>query len=479
MRRLKNLIFAGGLVLASSQLGAQEGAPYLLTAEGVHAAALAGAFGAYTGSPEALWYNPGALTDLNGVELSLSHLSFPGAYDSDHLVLAAPLNWTHHFGLIYHQNSAEDTYRDNLGNETGNFQDTQTVIDLGYSYRWKDLSLGAAYKSLNESLEKQSGSSSVVDLGSVVELNQDAVVFGAALQNIGSAPSLGSGGPAVEAPLLARASVNLRFNTDVSRWQLLGDYNYALVSSRSGFSLGVDYSEEYQGSRLGLRAGWDFSQSALGGAAGLALGAGYGYGPVGLDYAFTPREALGNQHRIALTLLWDLRAKSQEKDLAGYLGPEAAATPQPTPTPVKAPALMPGAGAALDALLAATPSPTPVLAPTPVVEEKHAPSGGILGALAKLFSFGSAPSESGEAGEKPAGILGNVFKFLGFGSSAPTEAPESPQRGQEDAVANGTPVPLATPTPLVEQRLKGDSVALPPTPVPTPIADKVKGWMKF
>jgi hypothetical protein len=223
----------------------------------------------------------------------------------------------------------------------------------------------------------------------------------------------------------------------------------------------------------------------LGGVAGLALGFGYGYGPVGFDYAFTPKEALGSQHRVALTLLWDLRAKSKEKDLAGYLGPDAVVL---TPTPVAAtakgytPSREGNAGASLDALLASTPSPTPNLSPTPVVEEKK-PSRGILGALARLFSFGgsSAPSEGGEAGEKPAGLLQGIFHFLGLGSNTPAEAPDT-LPGEEDSVAGEQSpgaTPQVTPTAMPMQRLKGDSISIPPTPVPTPIADKVKGWMKY
>src|SRR6185369_666480 len=102
--------------------------------------------------------------------------------------------------LLYHRNGAEDILRDALGNESGSFEVSQTVLGLGYSYRWRDISLGATYKTLNEVIEKQSGSASVVDLGTLVEFSKDSLVLGAAVQNIGGAPSLGSGGPAVEAP---------------------------------------------------------------------------------------------------------------------------------------------------------------------------------------------------------------------------------------------------------------------------------------
>ena len=399
------------------------------------------------------------------------------------MLLAGPINWKHHLGLLYHRNGAQDIFRDALGNESGSFEVSQTVLGLGYSYRFNDLSFGASFKTLNEVIEKQSASASVVDLGTLVEFNQDSLVLGAALQNIGSAPVLGSGGPGIAAPLLLRASANMRFNTDVSRWQVIGDYRYAFVSARSAFSLGVDYSEEYQDSRLGLRAGWDFSQSALGGSAGLALGAGYGYGPVGLDYAYTPREALGTQHRIALTLLWDLRAKNKAQDLATYTANDEATTPSPTATPaVKKYRNAFGsanAGAALDALLAATPSPTPEpnLLPTPVIEAKR-PGGGILGSLARLFNFSGAPSEGGDAGEKPKGLLQSVFRFLGMGANSPTEAPEMPGPNNEDAIGNQVS-PKPTPTALPMQRLKGDSQALPKTPEPVAPADKAKSWLKF
>lgn len=458
MRR-RHVFLAACLGLATGA-NAIESAPYLLSTEGVQAAGLAGAVGAMEGSAEALWYNPGALSDLKGVEASFARLSFPGAYDSDHLLLGAPLNWKHHLGLLYHRNATQDNLRDALGRESGTFEVSQSVLGLGYSYRWHDLSVGAAYKMLNEVIEKQSGSASVFDVGTVLELNKDAVTLGAALQNIGNAPVLGSGGPVVEAPMLARGSAALRLSTDVSTWRLLGDYRYAVVSARGAFSLGLDYSEELEDSRLGFRVGWDFSQGALGGAAGLAVGAGFGYGPVGLDYAFAPKEALGSQHRVALTLFWDLRAKSKAADLDGYLGPKLAsvATPVPTPThePFKyAPLRKDSAGAALDALLAATPSPTPQVSPTPVVDEKTKRTGGILGALSRFFSFSKAAETDGEDGDKPKGLLRGVFDFLGLKGAQPEASADDEPLPVEAAPTEG---PTPGPTPLPMQRLKGDTV---------------------
>jgi hypothetical protein len=476
--------------LSASSAHAVEGARWLLNAEGVRSAALGNAVSALQASSEQVWGNPAGLVGLDGVEASFTHQSFAGAWDSDHVILAAPFHWKHHLGLLYHRNAAEDTLRDNQGVESGNFEVSQSVLGATYAYKGSGWRAGATLKSLSESIASKSASALAYDLGLQADFAQQRVILGGAVQNLGSVPDLG-GGPAVDAPLVIRGGTGLRFAGDVSTVDLLVDYRFRPVTGRNGVSIGMEYSERYLDGRLGIRAGYDLSQTDQGQAAGLGLGLGLGIGAVGLDYAWTPRGDLGSQHRIALNLLWDLRARARRQALDEEAGPsQGVDVLKPEPTAVLTPErgskgfVENNAGARLDALLASG-APTPVPTPTPVVQEQAPPARGILGFFASLFT-GKGKTEGQENGEKEEShsLLQGLFHFMGLGGNeaAPvTTAPESPERANEDSFDQGTPGPSVQPTPtaLPMQKLKGDSSAVQPTPTPQPMKQKVKEMIKF
>lgn len=480
MKKLILLLLVG--TLAPRSAAAVEGARWLLSAEGVQSAALGNAVAALQASPEQAWSNPAGIAGIDGVEASFSHLSFPGAWDSDHIVLAAPFHWKHHLALLYHRNAAEDTLRDILGNESGDFEVSQSALMATYAYKATDWRLGASVKSLSEVIQSRSGAGLAYDLGLQGDLVRDRVIVGAAVQNLGSVPDLG--GPTIEAPLLVRSGADLRFKGEVSTLDLLVDYRYRPVSLRSGVSVGVEYSEHYLDGRLALRAGYDNSQADQGNGAGFALGAGFGYGPVGLDYAWTPHGDLGSQHRVALTLLWDLRARARSQALEQSLGPVSAKPDlqvAPAPGPKAKGYMESHVGERLDDLLNATPEPTPMTTPLPTVAVSKPPAKGILGFFARLFGAAPKAEETGPApvDEHP-GILRSVFHFLGFGGGAPAPLADSPERANQDSfVGEGTPIPTAATTPLPIQRLKGDAGTIEPTPTAVPVKEKVKDWMKF
>jgi hypothetical protein len=306
------------------------------------------------------------------------------------------------------------------------------------------------------------------------------------VQNLGSVPDFG--GPAVEAPLLVRGGTGLRFKGDVSTVDLLVDYRFRPSTGKNGVSLGLEYSERYLDGRLGLRAGYDLAQSDQGQLAGLGLGAGLGIGAVVLDYAWTPRGDLGSQHRVALNLLWDLRARARRQALEEEVGPsQGVDILRPAPTPEAASDgrkafQESNLGSRLDAMLAESTQPTPVPTPLPVVEEQKAPAKGLLGFFANLFTGKAKDSEEEPKDqEESGGLLKGLFNFMGLGGSeaqAPITAPDSPERAQEDSFGDGsvpTPVPTATPRPI--QRLKGDDIR--PTPTPQPVKERVKEMIKF
>lgn len=473
------------LLLGANAAHAVEGARWLLTGEGVRSAALGNAITSLQASPEQAWGNPAGLVGIDGVEASFAHSSFPGAYDSDHLLLAAPFHWRHHLGLLYHRNAAQDTLRDASGAEGGSFEVSQGVLGATYAYKGPGWRAGASVKSLSETIGPKSAGGLTYDFGLQADFAQERVILGALVQNLGSVPDLG--GPSVEAPTVIRGGTGLRFKGDVSTVDLLVDYRFRPASGRNGVALGVEYSERYLDGRLGLRAGYDLSQSEQGTIAGLGVGAGLGIGAVGLDYAWTPHGDLGSQHRIALTLLWDLRARARTEALDAEMGVSHGVDvlrPAPVATPTTSKGFVESnLGAKLDAMLAAgaTPSPTPV--PTPAVQEQRAPARGLLGFFASLFTGRpKTAEEENKPEEKHGGLLQGLFNFMGLGgheAETPAAAPDSPERAKEDSfdTSNGGPTPVPTPTAMPLQRLKGDDIQ--PTPTPQSMKQKAKEMIKF
>jgi len=98
-------------------------------------------FGAVAGSPEALWYNPGALTDLHGVQADFARLSFPAPRFRPPDP-AGPLKWKHHLGLLYHRNGTQDVLRDARATRAAVSRSASRCWAWATTTGWRDLSFG-------------------------------------------------------------------------------------------------------------------------------------------------------------------------------------------------------------------------------------------------------------------------------------------------------------------------------------------------
>ena len=462
--------------MMAASLHAVEGAAYLKSAEGVRSSALAGAFSSAAGSAESLWYNPAGLSGLRGAEASFTHSSLDNAFDTDHIVAAAFLGWQHSFGLMYSRKGAQDTYRDAAANSAGSFEVSDSVLGLGYAYDLGGLSLGVELKLLNEKVEKLSGSSTAYDIGLQGSLDKDQALYGLSLQNLGSAPSLG--GPDTSLPQTIRAGLGWKAGDPSQQLLVMGDYRYLPGNSKGAFALGAEYSEAYDESSLALRAGWDFGQSQLGGVSGLSLGAGFAYKFLGIDYAWIPLDVLGSSHRIALTLVYDQKSAEREKSMNSYLGinPQAAPLPTPTRAPTPRPQREANIGAQLSALMAETPTPLPT--PTPEIRAAaKEPARGLIGAIFSIFSFGKKSDVKDEGAPKKGGLLKGLFSIFGISGSddQPVEAaPDKPQAAPSDEDSFVKPGQGGAPS-----GNGGPGPQVTPTLRPTPVLQKMKGWLSF
>jgi hypothetical protein len=77
--------------------------------------------------------------------------------------------------------------------------------------------------------------------------------------------------------------------------------------SKDKTALGGGFEYSFSGDRfsgLALRAGYTTARNEIDGFSGASFGAGFGFGPAVIDYAWAPYGELGNSHTVSL--LWNL-----------------------------------------------------------------------------------------------------------------------------------------------------------------------------
>ncbi len=439
---------------------AVEGAPYLKGTQGAQSSAMAGAFGAVSGSPEALWYNPAGILEMPQGALSFTHMNFPSGLSSEHLVLGQPLGGGRALGLLLDDQYATDSYRDANGAQGGSFGISDSVLGLALAARLGGLGLGAQAKMLQETVESQSGSGWMADLGAQTSLSDGLVALGASIQNLGKAPQLGSGTDDVQAPTTLRLDLGLDGRDEGQGLLLLAELRYLFVNRLWATSYGAQYLERDGEFLLALRGGWDFEPYQLGGP---ALGLGLGYGNAELDYSYQPVDALGPQNRVSLSYRYGSALRHFAVE-AGLIVPTP--TPSLTPVPTATPTFT------------ATPTPRPrprslpTETPTPTATPTSTPTPrpiGLFGSLAHLFGFGGAPAPA-QARAQSTGILGGLLHLFSFGQSGPTPGPTPTAFSTPGAAA---PTPRAgRPAP------EGRSGWTPRTASPggNPIVNFFKNW---
>jgi long-subunit fatty acid transport protein len=181
------LVFAGS-ALAIEKVGTTS-MQVLKIPMGVRGIGLGNAFSAAVQDAEAVWWNPGALTEMKGTQVLLSQINMPADIHLNSLALARTWGdysaWSLHAINLYTGDMPERTWDQPLG--TGrNFNASDLVVGATYARKLTDrFSLGANVRYLRSSLEDEVYNGVSVDLGTLYKTGLRSMRLGMAIQNLG------------------------------------------------------------------------------------------------------------------------------------------------------------------------------------------------------------------------------------------------------------------------------------------------------
>lgn len=278
---------------------------------------------------EAYYFNPAAIARTSKHEVSFSHMRWIADIGYNHVATAIPIG---HAGTVVASltalNSGAIDVR-TVGQPSGTgetFDVADVALGLGWARPITDrFSVGARITYLQERIWHSTLSSGVVDLGTIYRVNDNGLVLGAAVSNLGvggrydgrdlsvtfdqDPNSSGDNGTIPATYFTDRFSVpiTLRFGLALpvrlnaaSSLRLAVDALHPSDNSES-MNLGAEYAYK---KAFALRAGWQqlFLRDS---EAGLTLGAGF-QGEMNnalgfhLDYAYTDQGRLDQAHRFSV-----------------------------------------------------------------------------------------------------------------------------------------------------------------------------------
>jgi len=280
---------------------------FLRIGVGARAAALGGAYVSLSEDASALYWNPAALTGLNGHRLTFGYVNYLLDIQSGFLGYVLPPRGDLRLGVALNYFSygefQETTVENPSGTGLGTFGATDMALSVSGAYPLEQgLSLGVSAKVIYSKIEEYSSDAYAVDVGVLYPLTNERTRVGASIQNVGFQRSgyltdhtdglapvfrLGASHRLQGLPLLL--SVDLFKPTDHHLNVSLGGEFLPIrdVSLRLGWnSLGQDQ-----------KVGTDRDNLA-----GFSGGLGVGWQRYHLDYAYSSQAELGDVHRATLSL---------------------------------------------------------------------------------------------------------------------------------------------------------------------------------
>ena len=292
------------LLLCVIPLGAQEniyedagsaGMVFLKIGVGARSSGLAGAYSAVADNSMAVFWNPAALANVKGSDISFAHSEYieDVRYEVVSMAMATDIG---SFGLGAGVLYADDLeLREKPGEPEGTFRFDDYVLSLSYSRRMSaESDIGVTIKLLQERIYKYTTTGYAVDVGAAFKPQavRNLILTGA-VQNIG--PRLNYFEGSFRLPLTLRVGAAYRIPVQFldGNWLVTAegakptdaDYNY---------SGGAEYSHS---SGLSLRGGYRFGHDTE----SFSAGAGFAVGHLRLDYSYTPWDYdWGAEHWISV-----------------------------------------------------------------------------------------------------------------------------------------------------------------------------------
>lgn len=270
------------------------GASFLKVAVGPRAAAMGTAYVAVAEEPYAMYYNPASIASTERWQLSAMHQDQFAQVNFDYVGLAAPaIRGRSSWGISMVRLASDDFFRTEL-DDGSKFTNEDLALTGTYAHRiFKPLSVGGSFKLIRQTLANITASGWAVDLGLHLKVNT-RLSMGASISNIGPPITFISIGD----PLPTTFRVGGAFKL-LPRGNLLATMDYWKPrDDAAAIGIGMEYRpNRFFAFRGGYQIGTDFS-----GFDASAYGLTFNFENFGIEYAFVPREKLGDVHRAGLNV---------------------------------------------------------------------------------------------------------------------------------------------------------------------------------
>jgi len=288
MKRAAVILSILMIVSSSAWAGAgKTGAEFLKLGGGARALGMGEAYVALADDSTSVFWNPAGLAKMNFPDLTYMYNQWFLDIKHQYLNFAFPtVNGT--FGGSYSLLDSGDIQGyDSTGALTSTFKTSSSALTFSWGRRINQrLSFGLCLKTISESLENRSASSTAADLGVLFDVNP-RFSLGAAIQNVGTPLKFVTEDTPLPQSMRAGAALRSRiFNNDLNLAADLVSY----ADGTSALNVGTEY---WLQDLLALR---------LGSARGhLRSGVGVVVSNFSLDYAYLSRDDLGTAHQVSVT----------------------------------------------------------------------------------------------------------------------------------------------------------------------------------
>lgn len=283
---------------------------------GARAVGLGESFVAVANDPSAVYWNPAGLASMQRMELSLSHVGWPGDINFEHVTWVVPSrrfggSFALQFGAL--TTDLDETSELQPFGTGRSFQYSDMIFGGSYARRWTDkLLVGFGAKYVREDLGSDVGgpttSAVLFDLGSIFYLGYGSVRIATSLTNFGS--ELRPGG-SYTSPFTGEVRSYDGFDPPIMfrygmAFEAIENQQQRLTTSLE-FNQPADNALDAKAglewtwmNTFALRSGYNFNADVLKFSAGTGVVAKIGQTRGTIDYAYTDGGSLGAISRLSL-----------------------------------------------------------------------------------------------------------------------------------------------------------------------------------